>query len=270
MRVKLKEITITRISNAIINRIKNLIEKFNWKFSANGGQSRAKLLKYKDIHKGKRCFLIANGPSLANMNLSCLKNEVTIGMNRIYLIYEKLGFVPTYHFVINDLVLEQFADDLSNVQSIKFYNWSKRNLFSDNDKINFVRLNLGFNDKFSTDPSKGMWSGGTVTYAALQMIYYMGFSEVNIIGLDHNFKEQGRPNKTEVRTQEKDESHFHPNYFPKGIKWQLPDLYRSELAYAMAREAFEKDGRIILDATENGKCEVFDKITFDKLKENLF
>ena len=68
----------------------------------------------------------------------------------------------------------------------------------------------------------------------------MGFKEVIIIGLDHYFVEKGRPNKTELRTADKDESHCHPDYFPKGIKWQLPDLYRSEIAYAHARKAFEK------------------------------
>lgn len=269
MRIKLTEISFSRIITALSNRVKNLRHLHSWFFMDKGKIHRNKLLKYHNKHTGERCFLIANGPSLAHMDLNWLKNEFTIGMNRIYLIYNKLGFKPTYHFVINDLVLEQFAEELSNVPSIKFFNWSKLNLFSGTENMNFVRLKIGFNDKFSTEPSQGIWSGGTVTYAALQMIYYMGFTEVYIIGLDHNFNEQGRPNKTEIRTQEKDESHFHPNYFPKGIKWQLPDLYRSELAYAIARENFEKEGRIILDATENGKCEVFDKISFDELKEKL-
>ena len=39
--------------------------------------------QYKDIHKGKRVFLIANGPSLKDTNLDLLKDEITIAMNRI-------------------------------------------------------------------------------------------------------------------------------------------------------------------------------------------
>jgi hypothetical protein len=106
-------------------------------------------------------------------------------------------------------------------------------------------------------------SGGTVTFVALQLAYFMGFETVILIGLDHSFVEKGVPNKTEVRHSERDDSHCHPDYFPKGIKWQLPDLYRSELAYALARQAFERDGRRIVDATPGGKCGVFPKSDFD-------
>ena len=44
---------------------------------------------YKDIHKGKRVFLIANGPSLADTNLDFLENEISFAMNRISLLYNK-------------------------------------------------------------------------------------------------------------------------------------------------------------------------------------
>jgi hypothetical protein len=269
MRIKLNEITLSRIAVAIGNRMKNVIHIFSWNYSKKGISSQQDLRKFKNRHEGGRCFLIANGPSLANMDLRFLKDEITIGMNRINLIYDKLGFIPTYHFVINNLVLEQFSDELNQIQSVKFYNWSKRHLFRDSANQNYLQLKLDLNDQFSVEPSKGIWSGGTVTYAAMQMIYYMGFSEIYIVGLDHNFKEQGRPNKTEVRSQEKDESHFHPDYFPKGFKWQLPDLYRSELAYATARREFEKNGRIILDATVNGNCTIFEKVPFEKIRQHL-
>jgi hypothetical protein len=96
----------------------------------------------------------------------------------------------------------------------------------------------------------------------------MGFDEVILIGVDHNFADKGTPNKTEVRTQERDDNHFHPDYFPKGARWQLPDLVRSELAYALARQAFEQDGRRILDATADGKCPVFEKAHFASLVEH--
>ena len=57
-------------------------------------------------------------------------------------------------------------------------------------------------------------------------------------------------------------SHFHPNYFPKGSKWQLPDLLRSEIAYRIARRAFEDNGREIVDATVGGNCPIFEKVDY--------
>jgi hypothetical protein len=114
---------------------------------------------------------------------------------------------------------------------------------------------------FGQDLSKSINPAATVTYAALQIIYYMGFSEVIIIGMDHNFetKKKNRPNEVEVREEEVDTNHFHPNYFPKGSKWGTPDLVSSEYFYKIARNHFENDGRKIIDCTINGKCEVFEK-----------
>lgn len=38
------------------------------------------LKKYKNIHKGKRVFLIGNGPSLAQTDLDLIKDEYSIAM----------------------------------------------------------------------------------------------------------------------------------------------------------------------------------------------
>ena len=98
--------------------------------------------------------------------------------------------------------------------------------------------------------------------AALQIAFFMGFKEVFLIGVDHNFKDTGIPNIVKERKSSVDHNHFHPDYFPKGSRWQLPDLPRSEMAYYLAKNAFENDGRIIRDATVDGKLEVFPKVNF--------
>ena len=134
--------------------------------------------------------------------------------------------------------------------------------------LHYLRIKLGLNDTFQNDIHKSITSGGTVTYAALQIAYFMGFNRVVIIGLDHSYEEKGVPNKTVVRHQKTDIDHFHPDYFPKGSKWQPPDLSRSELAFSMAKEAFRRDGREILDATVGGKLEIFPKVDFDNFYES--
>jgi len=263
MRLKFKDITFARLVAAIWRRILNLREWYSWKFSALAKQHQQKIRQFKSIHQGKRCFIIANGPSLKKTDLSFLKDEFTIGMNRIYLLFNELGFKPTYYVCSNNLLLEQFTDDIDALKMPKFLNWSRKELFT-NENSHFVKHFLSLNDGFSTDISKGTYGGGTVTYFALQLAYYMGFTEVYLVGLDHNFAEKGTPNKTEVRTENEDKSHFHPNYFPKGIKWQLPDLLRSELAYELAAKHFGQDNRKVEDLTVGGKCEVFPKREYSK------
>lgn len=267
MRIKISEVTPLRVYEAIARRTGEIPHMLAWKRRKGLAlRNRGRIGRYQNKHNGERCFIIANGPSLSNMDLTPLANEITIGMNRIYLLFEEWGFSTTYLASINELVLEQFANDIEGLGLPKFLNWNRRNYFPNEDENTmFLKLGYGVKDKFGYDLTKGISSGGTVTFVSLQLAYYMGFKEVILVGLDHNFTEKGRPNKTEVRATEKDESHCHPNYFPKGIKWQLPDLYRSELAYALARQAFEADGRTTVDATIDGKCKIFEKVKYEDL-----
>src|SRR5512146_904600 len=92
-------------------------------------ESIRRLAALKDIHKGKRAFLIANGPSLKQTNMSKLRNEFTFGLNRIYLMFPELGFSTTYLTVVNDLVIEQTAGDLAALPLPKFIAWRSRHHF---------------------------------------------------------------------------------------------------------------------------------------------
>jgi hypothetical protein len=260
MRVKLKELNFSRVYKAILRRVVSVPKKLSWSFSGKGRENKFKLYKYKDFYKGQRCFLVANGPSLKKMDLSFLKDEISFGLNRIYLAYEDMNFTNNYLVSINGLVLSQFNDEIQNLKMPKFINWESKNYYKDDSTILYIYKQL-FGSNFGKDISKSVNPAATVTYAALQIIYYMGFTEVVIIGMDHNFttKTKNEPNKTEVRDEEEDVNHFHPNYFPKGTKWETPDLVSSEYFYSIARQEFEKDNRRIIDCTIDGKCEVFEK-----------
>jgi hypothetical protein len=117
---------------------------------------------------------------------------------------------------------------------------------------------------FSTDVHGRVWEGATVTNVALQLAFHMGFQQVILIGVDHNFASRGEANKTVV-SQGDDPNHFAPNYFGKGAKWQLPDLDTSEVGYSLAREAYRKAGREVVDATVGGKLHIFPKVDYNSL-----
>ena len=206
---------------------------------------------------------MGNGPSLKKIDLGLIKGEITFGLNRIYLLYPEINFRPNYLVSVNELVLEQFAEDFKGLQGPLFMNWNQRDHFNpEAEKYLFLKVRLGLRDHFSPDITQPISTGGTVTFVAMQIAYYLGFQEVVLVGVDHSFRQEGVPNLTETRAQVEDVDHFHPDYFPKGSRWQIPDLRRSELAYQLAREAFEKDGRQIVDATLNGQCPVFKRIDY--------
>lgn len=265
MRLKLKELTLRRITEGAGRRIGDIPDSLLWRFGKTGENNRQALEQFHNIHEGERCFIMANGPSLAKTDLGPLAGEYTFGMNRIYLLFDQITFQPTYYVCMNELVLEQFRDDIQNLSMPKFLNWNRRSLFESSRQVQYLRALLRIRELFSGDISRHAYSGGTVTHMTLQLAYYMGFQKIYLVGLDHSYAEGGIPSKTEVRTAEKDASHFHPDYFPKGSKWQLPDLPRSELAYAQAEAFTKSNGRKIYDATLNGRCEIFEKVDYGTL-----
>ena len=226
--------------------------------------SRERMYELRDIHRGKRCFIIGNGPSLKNTDLSKLREEYTFGMNRIYLMFPELGFTTTYFASINDLVIEQCADEIAALPIPKFIAWHSNRYFQrfPDDMVFLYTTYTG--PQFAHDMTRRVWEGATVTNVTLQLAFYMGFEQVILIGVDHNYTSKGDANKTIVSGGD-DPNHFDPRYFGKGFRWQLPDLDTSEIGYAMARKTYEKAGRQVLDATVGGKLTIFPKVDYTSL-----
>lgn len=228
-------------------------------------ESLRRLAGLKDIHKGQRAFIIGNGPSLKQTDLGKLKGELTFGLNRIYLMFPELGFETSYLVSVNDLVIEQCAQEIAALPMPKFLSWHSHRFFT------FQPFNLPTflhttydNPTFARDARFRLWEGATVTNVALQLAFHMGFEQVILIGVDHNFTTQGKANTT-ITSDGDDPNHFHPGYFGKGFRWQLPDLETSEIGYRMARQAYEQAGRSILDATVGGKLTIFPKTDYNSL-----
>jgi hypothetical protein len=68
-------------------------------------RSSARLATLRDRHRGQRCFILGNGPSLLRTDLGRLRRETTFGMNRIYLHFPQMGFATTYYVAVNTLVI---------------------------------------------------------------------------------------------------------------------------------------------------------------------
>jgi hypothetical protein len=227
-------------------------------------QNLRRVAAYRNLHQGKRCFVIGNGPSLRQMDLSHLKDEFTFGLNRIYLLFPEVGFTTTYLVSVNDLVLEQCAGEMKTLGLPKFVTWRARPWLRSDPQTLFLDTDFTGPENFSGEATGRIFEGFTVTYVALQLAFFMGFSEVILIGVDHNFTTKGPANQAVV-SQGADPNHFAPNYFGAGFKWQLPDLDGSERAYQMARQAYAQAGRRVVDATVGGKLTVFPKVDYTTL-----
>jgi hypothetical protein len=197
------------------------------------------VLRFKDIHRGKRGFIACNGPSLNDIDVTKLEGEIVFGLNRGYL---KEGLPITYLVTIDGLIENQFRREFESYRCKAKFSHSLNNS---------IRLWwTGDKPKFSTDISKPIWQGHSVTNVALQIAYYMGLSPVYIIGMDH-FIDYSTTKKVDGKfvNPTEDPNHFDPNYFTGDVKYNHQNLERVELGYSLAKEAFEKDGRKLYNAS---------------------
>jgi len=243
------------------NRDRHLLARI---FSPTWMKNKARLETWRNRYEGERCFVVGNGPSLRNTDLSLLDGEFTLGMNRIYLAFEEYDFKTSCLVSVNDLVLEQCYQEMRALELPKFVTWRARPYFEAGTDTLFLDTDYTMPADFNGDATGRLFEGFTVTYVCLQLAYFMGFSEAILIGVDHNFVTKGPANATVTSTGD-DPNHFAANYFGKGFRWQLPDLEGSEQAYHMAKHAWEADGRRIVDATVGGKLTVFPKVDYQSL-----
>lgn len=208
-------------------------------------------------HKGQTAVLVCNGPSLLKVDFSLVRNQITVGLNKIYLGFRRFRFYPRYYVAINRLVIEQNSADISRITCAKFIPTHLVSALSSPAPTLFGINTLSPTEHFYRDIAKGVNEGSTVTYAALQICYYLGFSKVVIIGLDHSFQSSGPAHKVDI-LREDDRNHFDPEYF-KNQSWNYPDLKTSEESYRTARAYYEADGRRIIDCTIEGCCNIFEK-----------
>ena len=258
-------ISTQRIFKAIMRRIlydppHRLAWAMPLKFTV---ENKRNLKNFREIHKGKRCFIIANGPSLKKIDFSLLENELTIGMNRIYLMKRLKNFMPNYLVCIDIPVqLTQFWNEYNSLDIPRFYLWESRKLFGKQEKLYYIRH--GFGHKFCKDILKPLGSTRSVTYTCIQLAYYMGFNTIILIGKDHSYNIDGKATKS-VISDGTETNHFVEGYYKKGMKWDIPDYSSEEFAYRLAKEAIEMEGKEILDATIDGKLNVFKKVDFFSL-----
>jgi len=258
--------TLLRIRNSdFYQQLRCMKENILMHTHPRGRENLRRLSSLREAYRGERCFVIGNGPSLRKTDLTRIKREHTFGLNRLYLLFPELGFHTRFLVAINRLVLEQVGHELLKFPGPLFIPWSSRSYLPATPATNLHFVQTGCTrPSFNGDSRRPLWSGTTVTYVALQLAYHMGFEQVILVGVDHSFIAEGPPHK-EVTSEGDDPNHFAPDYFGKGFRWNLPDLATSERAYAMARDAYQAAGRQVLDATIEGKLQVFPKVAYDSL-----
>ena len=248
-----------------------MIMKFKKEYAAYLRSEDSEYFKsLKDVKKGKRCFIVCNGPSLLPEDLDLIKNEFSFGFNRIYYIFDKTTWRPACYMSVDKDVILMNKKEIEELDiPVKLLDLYAKKHIAKKENMHYLLSKDGFiirpfSDKnigFSNDISTGYCDGGTVTFVAIQLAAYMGFSEIYLLGADHNYSTFRKADGKTYRNENVE------NYF-QGLKSTgitSMDIDRTTKAYMIAKEKCEERNIYIYNATRGGKLEVFKRVELEKI-----
>lgn len=241
--------------------------------------------KLQGIHEGERCFIIGTGPSIATQELSPLKDELCITLNQFYVHKDFSKIDPTYHLLTGLAVhprispaigLEWFKELEEKVtNSTIFLNYEDRDFVLRNEllrdrMVHYVSLDGDYKllPREGIDATKKLYPAQNSSILAIQLALYMGFRQIFLLGLDHDWI---------LRYSERLSTHF---YKPIDTVLERSGLTEWDVTnwgkqfwlnwnlweeYSMVKDYAEAHDVRILNATAGGLLDVFERVDYKSL-----
>ena len=220
-----------------------------------------KLKEFKNKYKGKRCFITCTGPSLTISDLEMLKDEYVFGMNSIALIHDTTDWKPDFYGIQDRVVFENLKRNiLSSDNGVVFAPKGFQKLFKTPDSWvywpmcgNYHLFEMMYQKKYFTRFSDNayvrVYDGYSITYSIMQLVVFMGFDEVYLLGADCSFLGNHQ--------------HFIETglYEPENSDVTLK-LFNS---YGVFKKYAEKNNIKIFNATRGGCLELFQRVQLENV-----
>lgn len=275
----------------VVDPDRPLLRLSRWARVPSYRQRAVRLGRLRQVDRG-RCFVIGNGPSLSTMDLGPLAAETTWMSNRAYVFYDQIRWRPSYYVVTDRHSINRNADDFSRlIEREPGTHWFLpdevllgRELQTKAGNVTWVPTT--YMDLDHAEPSipdelpmgldtVGLAVGYTVTAAAIQLAAFLGYDPIYLIGCDNSYQKPAEDETIEVNTvlgtevvvagARDDVNHFHPDYHRPGDEWVLPRTDLVVKTYELVRDACERAGVTVLNATAGGQLEVFPRVDYSSL-----
>lgn len=228
-----------------------------------------RLRRYKGIHRGERCFIIGNGPSLRIEDLDVLakQREICFGLNLIHMAYRNTSWRPDYVCVSDTLTIKKNAQKIIKNNYCPLFIADSFLRFYEEECMDervllFRKLYPNetnhFEYGFSMDITEGVCNTNSVAYYALQIAVYMGFEEIYLLGMDNNNWAL----------------HFDGEYGKESdiVRENFDEMMESRMvsqAFQKAEEVSRRCGFKIYNATRGGSLRVHESVNFEQLFDGL-
>jgi hypothetical protein len=234
---------------------------------------------FRDRHKGRRCFVIGNGPSLKKQDLAPLANEITFAVNSFYL-HPLVGesWQPSYYFLSDPLYfdgtvdLSQISSIAAHIPSAPFFVpfWGKdfldRTAALPPERTYYVATCGGMEDRWREKPDFTRVTPGmqTVVQLAIMAAMYMGCSPIYLLGLDHDWLAHGGKHLnfySEQDVESQPEGNL-PGWTYKAMMEAMTIMWQH---YEMLLRVARNEGIEIVNVTRGGFLDVFERGNYEQI-----
>jgi hypothetical protein len=266
----MREFASQWIPPALVRAARRAVRWGRWlRTSPEDRAALASNARLQGAYSGRRCFVIANGPSLADVDIDLLADEVTIVMNAFNQ-HPALGrWQPTVHCAAEPAntysspARIQFLRELLKgyESTIHVYPIEMRKTFNQTGLLPPERLVLVRQDgrtaaEFTRiDLTQAIPSPHDTSILAVSVAVAMGCSPIVLLGLDYNWLSHRSINR-----------HF---YDDEAVPWPVYDMadtayldamtrsIKSWQAHAALRDIASRAGQDIVNATEGSYLDVY-------------
>lgn len=241
-------------------------------------KQRQRLETFRDRHRGARCFIIGNGPSISSQDLTLLRDEITFVTNHFLQHSDLERINPTFYCASDPRIFipkidknwlnsfDRLPQSTTSFLPVRVARAVSANPEMQNRKVfflNYVPKRIWEIGRMSADITRGVYTGDTIVIDfCLPLAHFMGIETVYLLGCDTNYGLQksgdysaGYFYDVSKTTTERQTREYHLNHWYNNVT----------RSYEIAKNRFEADGRQILNATEGGQLEVFDRTSFSSL-----
>lgn len=234
---------------------------------------------FKNKHKGKRAFVIVNGPSLKGQDIGCLKNEITFAVAGFWKHPAVALWQPTYYSICDPAfftdgpgIREFFQELNTKVPNSTFFLPLFRGLEANRkygllnpDRTHYV---AAYGDPTPTVELTSLVQGfQSVSTFSLAQAIYMGCNPIYLLGFDHDFL-----------AHRGIDHHFYAGCAIKGHRNEsvplsdrapydrdMEDMLKLWGNYRSLKSVAEAAGIRILNATDGGYLDVFERQNYAEL-----
>ncbi|MCX6291578.1 MAG: hypothetical protein NT126_07415 [Bacteroidetes bacterium] len=229
--------------------------------------------KFKNLHKGERCFILGSGHSVMTHDLTKLKSDLVITQNHFHA-HKDIGIInPKYHIVIPKFHPSEYDKDwIDWIKSMEEKLPSATTFFFGKNTKPIIDSETQISDRsfYINHGFHAICLHKAKVEQCITIALYMGFSKIYLVGFDLDQVCQLIQGRDNVRfyghsqiTRNEAEKSFEESYASSGFDFFNQWMIWRQLN--LLKEYAEKNNIEIINAANGGMLNVYPRVKYDSL-----